>query len=52
MVPPTVKLSFYLGAMVFFGAVLWTIMSTKEYSVEELKMFSEQDETDTDCTKI
>ncbi len=30
-IPVTVRLSFYLGAAAFFGAVLWTILSTKEY---------------------
>jgi maltose/moltooligosaccharide transporter len=30
-IPPSVKLSFYLGAGVFFSAVLWTILTTKEY---------------------
>ncbi len=31
VIPFTVRLSFYLGAAAFFGAVLWTIVSTKEY---------------------
>jgi maltose/moltooligosaccharide transporter len=30
-IPITVRLSFYLGAAAFFGAVLWTIVTTKEY---------------------
>ncbi len=33
-IPLTVRLSFYLGAAAFFGAVLWTIVSTKEYPPE------------------
>ena len=36
MIPPSVKFSFYLGAVAFFGAVLWTVIRTKEYSPEEL----------------
>jgi maltose/moltooligosaccharide transporter len=30
-IPATVRLSFYLGAAAFLGAVLWTILSTREY---------------------
>src|SRR5262249_47809300 len=33
-IPFTVRLSFYVGAAAFFGAVLWTILSTKEYPPE------------------
>jgi maltose/moltooligosaccharide transporter len=47
-IPASVKFSFYIGGLVFFLAVLWTVLSTKEYSPDELKKFSEQDhETDT-----
>lgn len=42
-IPTSVKFSFYIGAAVFFLAVLWTVISTKEYSPEELKKFSEAD---------
>lgn len=42
-IPSSVKFSFYIGAAVFFLAVLWTVISTKEYSPEELKKFSEAD---------
>ncbi len=38
-IPESVKLSFYIGAVVFFLAVLWTVISTKEYSPEELEKF-------------
>jgi maltose/moltooligosaccharide transporter len=34
-----VKLSFYIGAAAFFGAVLWTIGSTKEYPPEDMEAF-------------
>jgi maltose/moltooligosaccharide transporter len=43
-IPASVKLSFYVGAIVFFLAVAWTVFSTKEYSPEELKKFSESEE--------
>jgi len=42
MIPQSVKLSFYIGAIVFFLAVLWTVASTKEYNPEELKKYSEE----------
>ncbi len=41
MIPMSVKLSFYLGAIAFFGAVLWTVCSTVEYSPEQIKAFAE-----------
>ncbi len=44
-IPASVKFSFYIGAAVFFFAVLWTVISTKEYSPEELKKFSEEDKS-------
>ena len=43
-IPASVKFSFYVGALVFFLAVAWTVFSTKEYSPEELKKFSESEE--------
>ncbi|NEP18969.1 MAG: SLC45 family MFS transporter [Leptolyngbya sp. SIO4C1] len=33
-VPPSVKLSFYVGAAVFLGAVLWTVVTTSETKPE------------------
>jgi len=38
-IPLTVRLSFYMGAAVFFGAVLWTIVTTKEYPPEDMQAF-------------
>jgi len=38
-IPITVKFSFCFGAAAFFGAVLWTILSTKEYPPENLEAF-------------
>ncbi|MGB5289404.1 MAG: MFS transporter [Ignavibacteriaceae bacterium] len=43
-IPDSVKFSFYIGALVFFLAVTWTVFSTKEYSPEELKKFSESED--------
>jgi len=39
IIPPSVKWSFYIGGVVFLTTVLWTIISSKEYSPEELKAF-------------
>jgi len=41
MIPDSVRLSFYLGAAVFFVAVLWTVVRSKEYSPEEMASFEE-----------
>jgi maltose/moltooligosaccharide transporter len=38
-IPPTVRLSFLLGAALFFGAVLWTIVTTKEYPPDDPDAF-------------
>jgi maltose/moltooligosaccharide transporter len=43
IIPPSVRWSFYMGAVVFLGAVLWTVFSTKEYSPEEMKSFEAED---------
>ena len=40
-IPQHVKLSFLIGGIVFFSAVLWTILRTKEYSPEEMAEFEE-----------
>jgi len=38
-IPDSVKFSFYIGAVVLFLAILWTILSTREYSPEQLAHF-------------
>jgi maltose/moltooligosaccharide transporter len=40
-VPDSVKFSFYIGGAVFLLAVLWTVISSKEYSPEEISAFEE-----------
>jgi maltose/moltooligosaccharide transporter len=37
--PTNVKISFYVGAAAFLGAVLWTVFSTREYPPENLEEF-------------
>jgi maltose/moltooligosaccharide transporter len=39
VIPTAVKFSYYVGAAAFFGAVLWTILSTKEYPPEDMAAF-------------
>ncbi len=40
VIPYTVRLSFSMGAIVFLGAVLYTIVTTKEYPPEDLAAFA------------
>lgn len=39
VVPATVHMAFYIGAAVFFFAVLYTILTTKEYPPEDMEAF-------------
>jgi len=39
-IPFSVRLSFYLGAAAFLGAVLWTIFRTREYPPEEFRRYN------------
>jgi maltose/moltooligosaccharide transporter len=41
MIPQSVRLSFYLGAGVFFLAVLWTVVRSREYSPQDMQSFEE-----------
>ena len=41
VIPPSVRLAFYAGAAVFLGAVLWTVLRSKEYSPGEMAAFTE-----------
>ncbi|MDQ8756791.1 MFS transporter [Sphingosinicella sp. LHD-64] len=40
-IPDAVRYAFYGGAVAFLGAVLWTVLSTREYSPEQLAAFGE-----------
>lgn len=40
MVPDNVKWSFYIGAVVFLVAILWTVLTTKEYPPEQHARFT------------
>ena len=39
VVPPSVKIAFYVGGIAFLLAVLWTVLKSREYSPEELAAF-------------
>ncbi len=41
-IPLTVELSFYVGAAMFLGTVLWTVLSTKEHPPEDMAEFREE----------
>ncbi|MGF1732769.1 MFS transporter [Photobacterium kasasachensis] len=41
-VPPSVKITFICGAVVFIGSILWTVIRTKEYSPQELAKFNNE----------
>jgi maltose/moltooligosaccharide transporter len=43
-IPDTVRYSFWFGGAALFLAVLWTVLSTREYSPEELLSFTEADD--------
>lgn len=42
VVPQSVKLAFYIGAVVLLASVLYTVFTSKEYSPEELTSFEEE----------
>ena len=40
-IPATVRIAFYTGGAVLVGAVLWTVLSTREYPPERLRAFAD-----------
>jgi len=51
-IPDTVKISFYAGAVVFILAITYTVLTTKEYSPEQMKEFGEFSEADVHSKNI
>ncbi|MCB9308249.1 MAG: MFS transporter [Lewinellaceae bacterium] len=45
LVPDNVKWSFYVGALVFLIAILWTVSTTREYPPEEQARYSGEPES-------
>jgi maltose/moltooligosaccharide transporter len=43
IIPNSVKWSFYIGAFVFFTAVMWTVIKSKEYTPDELAAFEDSE---------
>ncbi|NBC82390.1 MAG: MFS transporter [Bacteroidetes bacterium] len=41
-IPPSLKIAFVIGAVVFFTAILVTVFTTKEYSPEQLQAFEDE----------
>jgi maltose/moltooligosaccharide transporter len=42
VIPPAVRYAFYIGAAAIFFAVLWTVTTTREYSPDEMRAFSDR----------
>jgi maltose/moltooligosaccharide transporter len=40
-IPATVRDAFYIGGAVLLGSVLWTVLSTREYPPEQLRVFDD-----------
>jgi maltose/moltooligosaccharide transporter len=51
-IPDTVRISFYVGAVVFIAAIAYTVFTTKEYSPKQMKEFGEFSEADTQAKNI
>ena len=50
-IPDTVRYAFWIGGAALFAAVLWTVLTTREYSPEEMSGFSDSgDHPDSDAT--
>jgi maltose/moltooligosaccharide transporter len=43
-IPDTVRYSFWAGGAALFAAVMWTVVTTKEYSPQEMAAFGDADE--------
>lgn len=50
-VPNNVIFSFYIGAAVLLAAIIWTVVTTKEYSPEKLKEFGVTNDEDQKAIK-
>lgn len=50
-IPDSVKFAFYIGGGVFFLSVLWTVISSKEYTPEQLAEFEKHEEKSPDAVE-
>jgi maltose/moltooligosaccharide transporter len=46
VIPDSLRISFIIGAVIYIGAISYTVFTTKEYSPEQLKSFGEIQHTD------
>jgi maltose/moltooligosaccharide transporter len=44
MIPDTVRYSFWAGGIALFAAVMWTVLTTREYAPDEMATFGEAEE--------
>lgn len=44
VIPDSVRISFIIGAVVYMFAILYTVLTTREYSPEEMKSFGDTEE--------
>jgi maltose/moltooligosaccharide transporter len=51
-IPDTVRYSFWFGGAALFLAVLWTVISTREYSPEDMARFGEAAEQDSEAATV
>ena len=49
-IPDTVRFSFWFGGAALLLAVLWTVLTTREYSPDEMASFSSAEDTETAVT--
>lgn len=52
VIPDSVKISFYIGAVVFLVAVAYTVFTTREYSPDEMKSFGTTEDDHAGETQI
>ena len=51
-IPDTVRYSFWAGGAALFAAVLWTVLTTREYSPEEMARFAASEPADASAQPI
>jgi maltose/moltooligosaccharide transporter len=52
VIPDTVRYSFWFGGVALFCAVLWTVVTTREYSPDDMRRFDGPDTSDGDAQSV
>ncbi|MBL4653600.1 MAG: MFS transporter [Flavobacteriales bacterium] len=52
IIPDSVKWSFYIGAVAFLGAVLWTVLKAEEYPPENMEEFLAEKEASSGVLEV